>query len=65
MYDQYERSYKIEKCKEKFAWEVEKIVEEKLVDTELDTQITFSSSILIWASFLIRMFGEKPRVNLC
>ena len=36
MYDQYERSYKIEKCKEKFAWEVEKIVEEKLVDSELD-----------------------------
>ena len=63
--EHHERSYRHEVEEVLVLLDTENYNDKNVISIELDSHITFSSSILAWASFLNRMFGEKPRVNLC
>ena len=65
LHENHELSYRDEVEEVHVLLDTEKHNDKNVMFIELDSHITFSSSILAWASFLNRMFGEKPRVNLC
>ena len=65
LHEHHEFSYRHEVEEVHVLLVTEKHNDKNVIFIELDSHITFSSSILAWASFLNRMFGEKPRVNLC
>ena len=65
LHEHHERSYRHEVEEVLVLLDTENYNDKNVISIELDSHITFSSSILAWASFLNRMFGEKPRVNLC
>ena len=65
LYDHHKQPYRHKEEEVHVLLDIEKCNDKNVIFIELDSHITFSSSILAWASFLNRMFGEKPRVNLC